>query len=370
MARSREQTKPKSHPNGSGLWFRAVSGWRWLWADVEGSPSLPLVAPELKRNESAAAAVSGSTEHGQSAKTETQTVFTQVSMLKIIAWLGASAGGLTILLVVIGFLALSAHDAMLGIPRSIQNNPEYVAVGGLFFGRSVIFLVASLISPKSWIVAGVLIIGAIMLFRHRQRHSRGRSMLIVLFSILLLVAEVYGLARLIKPLQISNLLLNGSVDATSPGKQVIEAILVKDTTFLSVEYGFLVLLVVTFSVAFLMLEQESRDRLAATGVAGKRLLIWHVIRVPAFILLLICIFLLPRAYGVLTVSNDYPSAIVESSDPSTTVKETRLLLREDDKVFVLYEPASQSIITIKRESVTRHRVYAPQHVFTASTVRE
>ena len=75
--------------------------------------------------------------------------FTNLLPFKLIAWLGASAGGLTLLLVVIGFLALSAHDAMLGIPRSIQNNPEYVAVGGLFFGRSIIFLVANIFSRRA-----------------------------------------------------------------------------------------------------------------------------------------------------------------------------------------------------------------------------
>jgi hypothetical protein len=344
MPQSREQSKRAiSQPNGSRLWVRALSGWRWLWADVD---------------------------QAEPSKTETQEVFTQVSAIKIIAWLGASAGGLTILLVAIGFLASSAHDAMLGIPRSIQNNPEYIAVGGLFFGRSVIFLVASLLFPTSWIVPGVLIIFAIVLFRRPQRRSRARSMLIVLFSVLLLGAEVYGLARLVKPLQISNLLLSQSVTSSSPARQIVEAILVKDTTWLSVEYGFLVLLVVTFAIAFLMLEQESRDRHSLSGVVGKRLLFWHVVRVPAFILLIICIFLLPRTYGVLTMSNDYPTVILEGSDPSTAVNETRLLLREDDKVFVLYEPASQSIITIKRESVTQHRMYAPQHIFTASTVKK
>ena len=291
-----------------------------------------------------------------STKSETATSFTNLFPLKIIAWLGASAGGLTILLVAIGFLALSAHDVMLGIPRSIQNNTEYVTVGGLFFGRSIIFLVASFISAKSWIAVVVLSIGSDRAVQRSPAPSRGRSFVIVLFGIVLLVAEIYALERLIWPLQISNLLLNLSTDANSPARQVVDALLVKDTTWLSVEYGFLVLLVVAFSTAFIFMEQAGCTRF------------WQVLRVPAFILLIICIFLLPRAYGVLTISNEYPTVVLESSSQTSTnpTNETRLLLREDKEAFVLYDPSSQSIVTMKRDSVAQHKMYAPQHVFTAS----
>jgi len=295
-------------------------------------------------------------QEADSRKAETGGSFTNLLPFKIIAWLGASAGGLTLLLGAIGFLAMSAHDVMLGIPRSIQNNPEYVTVGGLFFGRSIIFLVASFLSAKSWIVLALLLIGLIVLFKTSRRASRGSSLVIMLFSITLLGAEIYGLARLIRPLQISNLLLNFSTDSYTPARQIVDALLVRDTTWLSVEYGFMVLLVVAFSTAFMFMEQAGRTRF------------WQVMRIPIFILLIICIFLLPRAYGVLTISNEYPTVVLESSKPSDSAptNETRLLLREDKDAFVLYDPASQSIVTVKHDSVVQHKMYAPQHVFTAS----
>src|SRR5262249_27368210 len=108
--------RPMRQPNGSRLSARALSGWRWLWAEVEGSSSGTIVEPELKRNQAASVPTLISAEKVESSKTETQEVFTQVSIFKIIAWLGGSAAGLTILLIAIGFLALGAHDAMLGIP--------------------------------------------------------------------------------------------------------------------------------------------------------------------------------------------------------------------------------------------------------------
>ena len=335
-----------------GVRSRALRGWRWLWTDTEnGDPVSTAIKSSAKQADS----------------TEPQpSVFSRLAPLKVVAWLGASAGGLTILLGAIGFLALNAHDVMLGIPRS--SNQEYVAVGGLFFARSIIFLVASFISAKSWIVLGLLVIAVIVLFNIPRRLCRGRSLAIVLCGIALLVAEIFGLARLVRPLQISNLLLNLSADANAAGKDVVDALLVKDSIWLSVEYGFLVLLVLAFSVTFLLLEQESQDRTALSRNRANRTRFWHVARVPAFILLLICIFLLPRAYGVLTISNDYPAVVIESKDqPASNIPgQTRLLLREDDKVFVLYDPTSQSIVTIKRDSITQHKVYAPQHIFTAS----
>ena len=341
----RTKKKTATHPNGSGLWARALRRWQWLWSDTDAAETSVVFAPaDIKSTD------------GESIKGEAPRSFTDLLPFKIIAWLGASAGGLTILLVGLGFLAVSAHDVMLGIPRSFQNNPEYVAVGGLFFGRSIIFLVASFIFGKSWVVLGILLLGVVIFLKIPRHRSRGRSLAIVLFSVALLAGEVYGLARLIMPLQISNLLLNFSTGANTPARHVVDALLVKDTTWLSAEYGFLVLLVLAFSTAFLLLEQTGGSRF------------WKVVRIPAFILLIICMFLLPRAYGVLTISNDYPTVVLESSTPAgvNTANETRLLLREDDKVFVLYDPTSQSIVTVKRDSVGQHKVYAPQHIFTAS----
>ena len=342
MPTVREENKAATHSNGSGLWARAM---RWLWTGTEPPETNLVFAPaDLKPSSEA-----------DGAKNETSNL-TNYLPFKMIAWLGASAGGLTLLLVVIGFLALSAHDAMLGIPRSIQNNPEYVAVGGLFFGRSIIFLVANIFFAKSWIAPLIVSIGAFVLFKFLPRRSRGRSLLIILFGIALLAGEFYALARLTWPLQISDLLLQSSVEANNPAKQVVDALVVNDLAWLRVEYGFLVLLVVTLATAFILMERAGRSGF------------WRVVRVPALILLVICVFLLPRAYGVLTISNAYPTVVLESSSPpsGSAANETWLLLRENDKVFVLYDPTSQSIVTVKRESIAQHKVYAPQHVFTAS----
>ncbi len=359
MPSVREQKKSKTHTNGLGFGSRVLRSWHWLWDETDPHPvAHPSGAPD--------------TDKAETSETEGPNLITGIAPLKIIAWLGASAGGLTILLGAIGFLASSAHDVMLGIPRSFQTNSEHVAVGGLFFGRSIIFLVASLVSLRSWVVLGILLAAVFVFFKLPRRLSRGRSLVIGVVAIVLLLAEIYGLLRLTRPLQLSNLLLNLSVDANTPGRQIADALLVKDTTWLSAEYGFLVLLTLAFSIAFILLERESQDRQGLRKGRESRTLFWHLARIPALILLVICIFLLPRAYGVLTISNDYPTISIESVSPSggNATNETRLLLHEDDKVLVLYDPAAQSILTIKRDSIAQQKIYAPQHVFTASVVRK
>jgi hypothetical protein len=361
MARTREQKKSATHTNGSSVGSRVLRSWRWLWNDSANNDA-----------DSTAHASVSPAKQPDPAETELPLNVAARAPLKLITWLGASAGGLTIFLVAIGFLALSAHDVMLGIPRSIQSNSEYVAVGGLFLGRSIIFLITSFISAKSWIVLLMVSVAAILLFNIPPGRSRGKSIVIAVFSIALLIAEVFGLMWVIRPLQISNLLLKPSTEGSGLIKNVVDAILVKDTTWLGAEYGFLVLLVLAFSIAFILLDRESQNTVVLSRRGRNRTLVWHLARVPAFILLLVCIFLLPRAYGVLTIANDYPVVTIEraNSPSGNTTSETHLLLREDDKIFVLYDPSSQSIVTLKRDSVAQHKMYAPQHVFTASVVKK
>jgi hypothetical protein len=360
MPGTREKKKSATQANGSRRGSRVLRSWRWLWDETTNSdPARTARTPDALP------------QQPEPAETELP-ILTARAPLKLITWLGASAGGLTILLVAIGFLALSAHDVMLGIPRSIQSNSEYVAVGGLFFGRSIMFLIASFVLAKSWIVFLVVAAAVVVVFNIPPARSRGRSMVIGFLSIALLISEVFGLMWVIRPLQVSNLLLNQSGEANTPARNVVQAILERDTTWLSAEYGFLVLLVLGFAILFVLLDRESQNTVVLSRRGRNRTLIWHLARVPAFVLLLVCIFLLPRAYGVLTIANEYPIVTIEgSSTPGVTpASETHVLLREDDKNFVLYDPYSQSILTIKRDSVAKHTMSAPQHVFTASVVKK
>src|SRR5712692_5889129 len=159
---------------------------------------------------------------------------------RLIAWTGASVGGLSIILLVVGFLALSAHDAMLGIPGVVESKPDYVVIGGLFFGRSIIFALASLFFPKiaSWIVLLLLLASWVMI-----NYLRDNKWVHLLLCAALVGGESYALFCLIRPLQISNLLLKLSVRSDPINSQIVQALLDNDMKWLEAQYGFIALLV-------------------------------------------------------------------------------------------------------------------------------
>jgi len=119
-----------------------------------------------------------------------------VEPAKLIGWLGASVGGLTILVLMVGFLALSAHDAMLGTPRTIEDKSEYIVTGSLFFSRSIIFLLGSLLDNRAcWILLG-LIVAAGVVFSFARRTRAGKH-LVRLAMVALVGAEIFALFQLI-----------------------------------------------------------------------------------------------------------------------------------------------------------------------------
>jgi hypothetical protein len=287
---------------------------------------------------------------------------------KFIAWLGASAGGLTIFLLAVGFLAHSAHDAMLGVPRAIHNNSEYVVVGGLFLGRSVIFLVAACLLHlwKSLLILAALLV-MFTLSHHSERYSGWLYRAFISVCILaLLCAEFYTLVRLTRPLQISNLLLSPSANPKSPATEVVRAILENDTSWLAAEYGFLVLLVLAQVVVIRLIDgqRERRDH-------QKFLNVWRWSRVPALALLFICIFLLPRAYGVMTISNDFlrVEELTKANPAGSNLQSPSIfLLREDENNILLYDPSNQSMSALRRDPVG-YRILAPENVFSVLAKR-
>jgi hypothetical protein len=271
-----------------------------------------------------------------------------VEPAKLIGWLGASVGGLTVLVVLIGFLALSAHDAMLGIPRAIEDKTEYIVVGSLFFSRSLMLLLSSLLDNRQdWILLGVIAV-VLVLFRIVGKMKIARH-LIALLVVGFIGAETFVLTRLIAPLQFDNVLL---LQAPKPDdSQILKWILCSNLAPLTSEYGFLALSVLALAVVLKQLDRRLQPQ-AMGKVWKKNARLWRRARVIAFGLIVICFILLPRAYGVLTISNDYPDVKLITHD-SPGAAEEMFLLREDDKFLVTYDQAKRSISTRKRDSFER-----------------
>lgn len=305
--------------------------------------------------------------------------------VKFIAWLGASAGGLTILLAVIGFLALGAHDAMLGIPKMFLAQQEYVSVGALFFSRSIMYVVAALILQLQsfnggygrWMTVAALLIIISGLFYLVRRGKLSKyyiaSITITLAPIIVFVGELYVLYRLTVPLQITNLLLQftdlaslASSESSAPTQPILRALINGDQRVLQSEYGVLALLVLCSGIFYQCLEWVHQSGKDERWSKGGRANLWRWLRTPVFVLLLISFFLLPRAYGVLTITNEYPMLGRGPNASQPEIKDLQLplfQLRESEKSLVLYDPCAQAIISLKRDTVEQLKISAPKNIF-------
>jgi hypothetical protein len=284
---------------------------------------------------------------------------------KFMAWLGASIGGLGILLGVIGFLALGAHDQMLGLPTT-QLEDIYI-VGGLFFIRSVVYLAQSIFGNMGniwcWLFIGIFLLVLIIrsyIFKHIPKIS------ILFFLFVFVFLEFFTLWRLGQPLQFHDILFQ----VPDQPSEILKSLLSIDNELTYIrykEYGFLFLLVLITTITFRSLDHMFKQK----NVLDVRNL-WKWIRIPAFLLLILCFFILPRDYGVLTLPNDYPRVVkiwprlsVENSPKSTDPEDLAfplLLLHKDKESLLLYDLRFKTMVNLNPQKVERFTVSAPKHI--------
>ncbi|MEK7399878.1 MAG: hypothetical protein AAB116_23290 [Candidatus Poribacteria bacterium] len=279
---------------------------------------------------------------------------------KILAWIGLSTGSLGIILAVIGFLALGAHDNMLGIPGTYQKL-DYIKAGGLFFSNSVIFVFAAILTNKwCWLLLGILLI--ISMFNHHIYKRYQRSMF--LFDVfVLLFALGYVFYRLGMTLQNRDVLLDWPSSS-----YILHAILIDDQTWLNNEYGFLAILVFCLTMVLKRLDQAYKSMNTHKIDIGRIQSLWKWMKIPAIIILIIIFYLLPQAYGVLTFSYKYPQVLSINPAPSDPLNFSNsrylpFLINQDDKFLILYDPFSYTIINLSLQSVNQYKISAPRLIF-------
>jgi hypothetical protein len=291
-----------------------------------------------------------------------------VEPAKLITWIGASIGGVTIVLVAVGFLALSGHDDMLGVPIHIGDKSEYVAIGALFFIRSIIFVLASFLDNVGcWLI--VVIFTAVLTLRYfLERYFAQHAWPLDVGAVALVFAETYALWRLLEPITYRNILYNLDEllkkNASGANPKVLSWIISnsKDSTdALQSEYGFLALLFIVMALLIRGLEREYQRRQLSARMPKIKL--WRWLRLPAFGLLLIQMYSLPRSYAVLTIQSEYALINPVVSKQQEGLCFPLLLLREDEKILILYDPRMHKVIELKREAIDNFSVSGSKSVF-------
>lgn len=291
-----------------------------------------------------------------------------VEPAKFITWIGASIGGVTIVLVAVGFLALSGHDDMLGVPIHIGDKSEYVAIGALFFIRSIIFVLASFLDNIGcWLI--VVILSAVLTLRHfLERYLAQHAWPLNVGTGILVCAETYALWRLLEPITYRNILYNLDdllkKNASGTNPKVLSWIIsnsTDSTNALKSEYGFLALLFIVMAFLIRGLEREYQRRQSNDRMPKIKL--WRWLRLPAFGLLLIQMYSLPRSYGVLTIQSEYTLIAPVVSKQQEGLCFPLLLLREDENFLILYDPRIHKVIEMKREAIDNFSVSGSKSVF-------
>ena len=84
-----------------------------------------------------------------------------VILVKFVGLVSALAGGLTIILCVIGYIVDNSHNNFIGISPGIRSTPEYIGIGGGFLHKTahgICAIISSLNIPREIIFFSILII--------------------------------------------------------------------------------------------------------------------------------------------------------------------------------------------------------------------
>lgn len=285
----------------------------------------------------------------------------------LIAWLGASAGGLWVLFAFVGLLARGAHDHVLGLPWQLQPTMEYVIDGVLFAARSTIMMMGTFfVSTVPWVCLAVILAFIVITSYVSRGAARYRQALLMVVITGLLVTEVYTLGRITPPLLLANLLTTRTANE-SPTEKAASAILRNDTDWLNAEYGTVAVLVITIGVSIRLLEWVLRYEPIAPPGLGWVILIWRRLRVPAYILFVSILFFLPCAYGVLAIQNQYPEVMITVTELTDKPLETvgpYFLLREEQDGLLLYNRTSKTFLSLQARSIKQVIRSAPTQLFT------
>jgi hypothetical protein len=250
--------------------------------------------------------------------------------VKLITWLGGATAALGLVTGVTGYLALGAFDDALGIPELPQDKLQYMVIGGLFFSRTLLFVLAAFFSSwMAWIILLCLILLQCLVMAERWWDSSLGGMVSRLGIGVLFLALIACIA-----------LLSGGLglDASYSGSA-------------QVEYGLMALVTAGLAVIAVRLEQELSSDFHWVAIRTYRRL-----RIPILAFMLMFAFLLPRAYGVMTLQRSFPE-ILEMHYDAAQLKSGELpqapllLIRRSSDRLVLFG-ASTGMIVLDAKSVT------------------
>lgn len=312
----------------------------------------------------------------------------------LLVWLGSSAAALATVFAAAGFLAVSAHETMLGTSdlqmTGVLDDPSsYVYAGARFFADTLRYCAVSFIkSLYPWLA--VASIAALLFVASSSANwlARRPDFSLVAGTILILVALFVLAAEFLSTPLLGQGLLYQHYSQFAPRAQkypVLEALRQASEAdgsdvlkVLKVRQAVLTwwVIVCAFLIRW-MAELYEKLKPAPQGSPSLPVMVWRFGRWFVLAFFLLTILLLPMHYGAVALDYTFPS--VEDLTLSDGEKDTKvrpatkqnqddlstplLLLRDDGECLTLFNPRNRTVLRLRQELVKDYIVGTPQTIF-------
>jgi hypothetical protein len=275
---------------------------------------------------------------------------------KGIAWIGASIGGIVVMISTFGFFALYSNETMLGIQIGLRAPLEYIIAGGLFLTGTINIL--GRINPiKLNVLLSVFSLLLMVLSYAPLKGLKRYSYILRGIAVIGVISVQFLLSTYIASVIPSNNFLVSDIPNTEVNKLIVQT----DFDRLEQYYGSLTfsILVTAFTSSYWCWKsfqlQQGKQRLLIDKFNT-------LLKIVALVLAIDGVYHVPQLYGILIKRNIYPEIIhysmPEESDPfiNSSARGVLFLLYQDDKTIVIYDRANFQIVYVRRDIINFIRV--------------
>ena len=270
---------------------------------------------------------------------------------KAIVWLGASVGGVVVILSSIGFFVFYSNDIMLGAELGFRDPAQYVATGGIFITDTFSFV--WIVRKLSFELAGAILVFLMMAFSYpllKGRDGLSAAVRVMVVAVAVLV-QYFNLNRMFAMYSSAGMLTGVITD-----NEVNRLLVRGDYSALEQLYGSLVISILMVTLAVGYWHWNSAKQRPTKNVL--KALTWSafLLKAAAALLTVSCIYMLPQVYGILVYRNIYPVItdydIKHEGETAIDLRDDKLfLLYRNDKTVVIYDRSKLKLIYLRNDIV-------------------
>ena len=298
-----------------------------------------------------------------------------ITSAKIIAWLGASVAGFSLILGTFGYLVIYSHDTtILGLDVSLRTSLEYIVTGAIFFqDTGYIGIISNGLSIN--LIPSFIIFASFIILYTWFKNNKIFKVAKVVILLGLVIVQIIVICHIINTLKGQNYLIY-KLEKNDINDYIIHQKF-EELRFLygSIAAPILINFATIVFIVYCYLK-DSLHNLNFTYFFRNQVSFIIIIIVPLFI----SIYGLPLSYGVLMKGNYYPQLIeygLKANEPNPLNlscishdqkyklgnNSNYYVIYHSDKEFVVYDKSFCQLIYIDRKIISYYRIGASYNVF-------